>query len=396
MSAIEWTDTTWNPVAGCTRASRGCDNCYAVKMTNRLGAMADADAAAGRDAGRKDAYRGLTVLNNRGDRHFNGTVRTISEALSIPLRWRKPRRVFVNSMSDLFHPDVPFEFIDQVFAVMALCPKHTFQVLTKRPERMAEYLNDAGRSWRLREVADGQIDAIRFQEHVSDPGWRWPLPNVWLGTSCEDQPAADERIPHLRRCPAAVRFLSCEPLLSEIDLSAWFVPVAGRDIDINGEAWRGGNQWDRLHWVIVGGESGPGARPCNVDWIRSIVQQCKGAEVPVFCKQLGARPLGFMGWADWCRRPAAEMGRRHWQLKDDQGRTRAEVWGGTWFTWDEEGVGGENDVERNEDDALARRNAVNALKRQQWNRCRLASAKGSDPDEWPDDLRVREFPGVAE
>jgi protein gp37 len=127
-SSIEWTDTTWNPVSGCTRASAGCDNCYAVTMTHRLEAMGQAK------------YSGLTVLNAKGGRHFNGVVRTHDDSLAIPLKWRKPRRVFVNSMSDPFHKDVPFDFIDQVFAVMALTPQHTYQVLTKRPERMAEYL----------------------------------------------------------------------------------------------------------------------------------------------------------------------------------------------------------------------------------------------------------------
>lgn len=126
-TGIQWTEATWNPVVGCTRVSAGCDHCYAVTMTHRLEKM------------RQQKYAGLTVLNNRDERHFNGTVRCVEEALEVPLKWRKPRRIFVNSMSDLFHRDVPFDFIDKVFAVMALAPQHTFQVLTKRPERMAEY-----------------------------------------------------------------------------------------------------------------------------------------------------------------------------------------------------------------------------------------------------------------
>ena len=200
-------------------------------MTNRLANMG------------QDKYCGLTANNHRGERHFNGVVRCIEEAMGIPLKRRKPTTYFVNSMSDLFHRDVPFGFVDKVFAVMALCPRHTFQILTKRPERMAEYM--AGRA------------------AVSPP-------NVWLGTSVENQAAADERIPHLLETAAAVRFLSCEPLLGPLTT-----------LGLRG-----------LNWVIVGGESGPNARPCNIDWIRAIVQQCREAGVPCFVKQLGSHPIG--------------------------------------------------------------------------------------------------------
>ncbi len=284
-SSIEWTDTTWNPVVGCTWASAGCDNCYAARMTRRLEAM-----------GQKD-YTGLT-----SKKHFNGKVRTLEHKLTEPLRWKKPRRVFVNSMSDLFHEAVPFDFVDRVFAVMALCPQHTFQVLTKRPERMAEYL--ARRSANpygcddpvyqaARHVGAGidRMVALSNRMHDRVPGW--PLPNVWLGTSVENQEQADARIPHLLRCPAAVRFLSVEPLLERVNLDqiyelpkwvAPFDPHYPRDAD-----------HPRIEWVIVGGESGPGARPCNVEWIRSIVSQCKAAGVPVFVKQLGAVPIEVVG-----------------------------------------------------------------------------------------------------
>jgi len=226
-------------------------------------------------------YKGLTVLNN-GHRTFNGKINLDSDAITIPLRWKKPRRIFVNSMSDLFHERSTFEFIDMVFAVMALCQQHTFQVLTKRPKRMAEYLQRTGKSIEFLESAAREIGyTFKFTDldgrtHGMVP---WPIPNIWLGTSVEDQQTADSRIPHLLDCPAAVRFLSCEPLLGAINLRLFST---------------GGLL--NTHLVIVGGESGPCARQCHVDWIRSIINQCKNTNVPVFVKQLGANPvLGFDG-----------------------------------------------------------------------------------------------------
>lgn len=216
-STIEWTDATWNPVTGCSPVSSGCSNCFAAQLAaTRLKHL--------------PAYEGLATVNSRGQGVFNGTIKLHEDRLLDPLKWRKPRRIFVNSMSDLFHESVPFEFIDRVFAVMALCPQHTFQILTKRPERMAEYLNrPAMTSLLARAVANGPIQFWERGSHLyhyefdltpSGFSWcgQWPLPNVWLGTSVENQAAADERIPHLLRCPAAVRFLSCEPLLGEVDL----------------------------------------------------------------------------------------------------------------------------------------------------------------------------------
>lgn len=320
-SNIEWTDETWNVVAGCTRASRGCDHCYAVAMTHRLEAMG------------QERYAGLTVLNNRGDRHFNGVVRTVPEALGKPLKWKKPRRVFVNSMADLFHEKVPFEFVDRVFAIMALCPQHTFQVLTKRPERMAEYFStrdsEAFVYERAIDLYPGNIsDSTDYcEEHVQ----KWPLPNVWLGTSVEDQAAAEARIPHLLRCPASVRFLSCEPLLGAVDFSR----VGVRKTRI-GES-------NRIDWVIVGGESGAGARSCDLAWIRGIVSQCRDAGVACFVKQLGAEP-GI--WED------GSMYTRScgfWPARSDYADDNAFI-------------------------------------------LRLRDRKGGDPDEWPEDLRVREMP----
>lgn len=291
-SAIEWTDDTWNPVSGCTRVSAGCDRCYAVKMTKRLEAMG------------QEKYSGLV---NIGKGHFNGTVRCHEDALTIPLKARKPRRWFVNSMSDLFHREVPFEFIDKVFAVMALTPHHTYQILTKRPERMAEYLNGVGLRPGLGE--DRHVNVINAL-HDGLPGdsaedWTdrlsqstWPLPGVWLGTSVEDQATADERIPHLLRCPAAVRFLSCAPLLGPVKLEPFLYDrcadcmgdgvVSDASCDI---CYGSGLDWKialgDIHWVIAGGESGPGARPMHPDWARSLRDQCVAAGVPFFFKQWG-------------------------------------------------------------------------------------------------------------
>lgn len=265
QTGISWTDSTWNPVTGCTRVSAGCDHCYAVDMTKRLAKYGQPN------------YIGLV---NDGKSHFNGVVRCHDAMLLKPFGWKKPRRVFVNSMSDLFHKDVPFEFIDKVFAVMALCPHLTFQILTKRPERAAEYLNRT--DWH-----EGVITELNSYFGPDDPAImavRFPLPNVWLGTSVEDLKAADERIPHLLRCPAAVRFLSCEPLLGQVDIAYSCFNGADSFGSMPG-----------INWVIAGGESGPGRREMRLEWLESIVRQCQAAGVPVFVKQAsGARP-GMQG-----------------------------------------------------------------------------------------------------
>lgn len=453
MTSIEWTDATWNPVTGCTKVSPGCAHCYAETFAER--------------------WRG--VPGHPYEQGFD--LKLWPERLSLPLSWKKPRRVFVNSMSDLFHEDVPFEFIDLVFAVMALTPQHTYQVLTKRPERMREYLTkpetrgrvaramdairvpviegeeerpipgypgywvtNAGRVFSARrggertvlrpevgeqghsrvtlqgpngrtrlsvhrlvlEVWDGpppsedaqgchlngnaqdnRISNLRWgtqadnwddrtrhgnfrsysklsteevteirrrgaagesayaiaqdypvsdtqirnilngMQWVTEPGVEWPLPNCWLGTSVELQRWADVRIPELLAVPAAVRFLSCEPLLGPLDL--------GRYLRESGVDW----PWNKfVDWVIVGGESGPGARPFDLAWARSIVSQCRAAGVAVFVKQLGAKPVSLMEQDD-------ELPRHGW----------------------------------------ARNQAL-----------KLKSRKGGDMAEWPEDLRVREMP----
>jgi len=220
-SPIEWTQMTWNPVRGCTRVSEGCRNCYAERLATRF-------------AGPGQAYEGLSLMTPSGPRWTN-RVQLVPEVLEQPLRWRQPRLIFVNSMSDLFHPDVPLEFIQRVFTVIERCPQHTFQILTKR-------------SARLRELA---------------PLLNWPK-NAWMGVSVEDTQVTG-RISDLQAVPAAVRFLSVEPLIGPIDELAL----------------------DGIHWVIVGGESGPGARPIKREWVESIHRQCCEAEVAFFFKQWG-------------------------------------------------------------------------------------------------------------
>lgn len=253
---IEWTDLTWNPTTGCDRVSAGCDNCYALTMARRLKAM------------------GSAKYQRDGDPRTSGPgfgVSVHEDALTIPLRWRKPRKVFVNSTSDLFHADIPGEFVARVFAVMAATPQHTYQVLTKRHSRMRFLLGNDGQT--LLEYTEDEATA----RALYDAGW--PLPNVWIGVSVEDQKRADLRIPALLDTPAAVRFLSCEPLLGPVDLKPWMV---------FSETTLSMELAHRLHWVIIGGESGPGARRMELDWASYLVGQCQRTAVPVFVKQLGS------------------------------------------------------------------------------------------------------------
>ncbi len=260
---IEWTDDTWSPVTGCTKVSRGCTNCYAEKMFARLSKNPMAEVYHGREF--KD-------------------VMCHPERLGQPMKWtRKPRRVFVNSMSDLFHEDVPDEFIDQVFAVMALCPQHTFQVLTKRAERMREYMSHSNLSGRIFAASLGVRGEMGMflEEHSCLPSP--PLPNVWLGVSVEDQPTADARIPELLATPSAVRFLSYEPALSGVDLSFTCQFEHEENEGYGVPAISG------LDWVICGGESGPNARPMHPDWARSVRDQCVTAGVSFFFKQWGTK-----------------------------------------------------------------------------------------------------------
>lgn len=322
-SKIEWTDATWNPVRGCSIVSKGCTNCYAMKQARRF-------------SGAGGPYDGLTRMT-RGGPVWSGKVRLVPELLNQPLRWRKPRRIFVNSMSDLFHEDVPDEFIDKVFAVMGTCHWHTFQVLTKRPQRMLGWFSErwqpapeqsqrdlyeaqvslakrcginAMPAFHLDTTGEDRFDQVyaaldsvpRCVDTDDDRLWAngksnvmaraWPFHNVWLGVSVEDQAAADERIPLLLQTPATMRWISAEPLLGPIDLDS--AQVDG--IHALGCGDQGCNCGNRgLDWVVTGGESGPKARASHPDWFRSLRDQCKAAGVPFFFKQWGEwAPIGTL------------------------------------------------------------------------------------------------------
>jgi protein gp37 len=271
-TSIEWTDRTWNPVTGCTRVSPGCERCYAESIARRF-------------AGTPAFPRGFEVVLHE-------------QRVAAPLLWRRPARVFVNSMSDLFHTEIPDEFIARVFAVMAATPQHTYQILTKRHGRMRSLLSDPGFEDSIRESWDACREA--FPGKAADPvgrGW-YPLSNVWLGVSVEDQKRAELRVPALLDTPAAVRFLSCEPLLGPIDLSPWVRCL--HDTVSADRCEHCGASSDEIRrddarpvgpglgWVIVGGESGPGARCMNLRWARQLVGRCRAGLVPVFVKQLGS------------------------------------------------------------------------------------------------------------
>lgn len=347
-SAIEWCDSTWNPVRGCDKISAGCKNCYAETFAER--------------------WRG--IKGHPFEQGFD--LRLVPEALDKPLRWRRPRKIFVNSMSDLFHEDIPNEYIAAIFGVMAACPLHTFQVLTKRATRMRDWFDWIGQHGGLGKYLRSQkpghppvapfFDAVARTEvyrgrrgRASDDPWMavfnaasfnmWPLPSVHLGVSAENQETADERIPLLLQCPAAVRWVSAEPLLGSTSLADLHDGAGGIIKPLVGLHWeptpkgltvrkpRG----PALDWVVVGGESGPGARPCDLAWIRWIVGQCKAADVPAFVKQLGANLRWDPDGEQWWRGPHTHT----------DGSPR------------------------------------------------LAHPKGGDIAEFPEDLRVREFPRSA-
>lgn len=307
QSDIQWTDATWNPVTGCDKVSPGCANCYAEGVAKRFWAT----------------QYPLVPHDLRGElemrpRTFIDVV-CHEDRLEQPLHWKRPRKIFVNSMSDLFHEDVPDAFIDQVFAVMALAPRHTFQLLTKRAERMRAYFG-AGQ-YRDVKVADSAkaihttvrpfalpSEAVFDARRVAfNQPWQinaWPLPNVWLGVSVENQHFADERIPLLLDTPAAVRFVSAEPLLGPVNLAAVLFGecadcgcalAACKGLRGTHRACCPDCRHRRIDWVIVGGESGRGARVFDLVWARFIVNQCAGAGVPVFVKQLGANPIRLDG-----------------------------------------------------------------------------------------------------
>lgn len=351
-TSIEWTDRSVNPIRArlggkvghyCEKVSAGCAHCYASRMQSRFGMPPFQE------------QRRLDV-----EPFFDVT------RLDEVLRRRKPTRWFWCDMSDLFGVWVSGDWIDQCFAVMALTPQHTHQILTKRPERMREYLAHRYRRGAINNAACLRWNAPVWSQAAGQKptliGPSWPLPNVWLGVSCEDQAAADARILTLRETPAAVRFVSLEPLLGPIDLyrGGWSLIEPLRSPS--------GKSWPGLDWVIVGGESGPNPRPCDVAWIRRIVEQCRAAGTAVFVKQLGSniRDRNDAGW---------DATSHVWADGDDAGEPvepRA---------WPDHTRGVEHNPRGWREEYQGA--PVRVL---------LHSRKGGDPSEWPADLRVREWP----
>jgi len=331
-SNISWTEATWNPTVGCSIVSPGCTNCYAMKMADRIQVM-DRNRAAKQYMAGSSHYHGTTKVVN-GNPVWTGTVNLApDQVLLAPLSRKKPTIYFVDSMSDLFHERVPDEWIDRIFAVMALCPQHTFQVLTKRSARMREYVTELTRDTRnWRQVTDirmasfmGEVAALagwtrddpqclEGLKNIDPDDGRWPMKNLWLGVSCEDQERADERVPDLLATPAAKRFVSAEPLLGPIDFQFMQSPFGhhngwpGVYNSLNGSWWPAVGDADeeyrnreeglpRLDWVISGGESGPGFRPTDIAWHEAIMRQCKDAGVAYHFKQDSAFRPGQRGRA---------------------------------------------------------------------------------------------------
>lgn len=384
MSLIEWTDLTWNmlrarftnPITGeirtgwhCEHVSEGCRFCYAEQKNKGFFQL-----------GTKQPYA----------RQSREKVEVFldEESLLKPLHWKKPRKIFVCSMTDIFGEWHTDEMIDKVFAVMALCPQHTFQVLTKRPERMLRYFREP---YFPEPRIHAQMFSLGTSEQLKAFKGGWPLPNVWLGTSVEDQKTADERIPYLLQTPAALRWVSCEPLIRSVDLGRFLDPTGFQCVDpdcvhryrpfVNEDhyettsdndpicddcgqvgTWTGYE--DGLDWVICGGESGPRARPFNLQWARGIIRQCKVAQVPVFVKQLGKLP--FDGYLSALEVVGNGKGRPR---PADQPITES----GAQRILDEDPLIDSKDFRRY---------------------LNLNNKKGGDINQWPADLRVRQFPEV--
>lgn len=331
---IEWTDATWNPITGCAVVSPGCTNCYAMKL-------------AGTRLKHHPSRKGLTVDSKAGP-VWTGEIRFNEQWLDQPMRWQKRRRIFVCAHGDLFAEGVTVGMLDRIFAIMGLCPHHTFQVLTKRPERMRAYiasLGDGKSPDRVTEAAFTIGQSVRVHRGSGGMCER-PLPNVWLGVSVEDQKRADERIPLLLETPAARRFISAEPLLGRIELKniCCLRDEAFIRFDaLTAEAWVENsesasaycNEADgitKLDWVIAGGESGPGARPMHPEWVRAIRDQCAASDTAFFFKQ----------WGEWAPNVGAVDG---WKISDDPEISRYEhlewdgkSWGAPfrpmWCDWD--------------------------------------------------------------
>jgi protein gp37 len=291
MTKIEWTHRpgtigeSWNIVGGCAKVSPGCDNCYALSMSWRIQNMKK----------RPDRYEGV-VTTSRVDGPFvvlgvpkwTGRINLDADELERPYRWRKPRMVFVQSMGDLFHPKVPDKFIAKTFAVMSMCPEHTFLVLTKRAERMKEWFDGADPS---------VPTTVWWKGDVMSYPVNWPVDNIWLGVTAENQEQADLRVPLLLETPAAVRWVSVEPMLGAIQMSYLSDGGLNRIDALRGVIWQPGYtlqlQVEKVDWIVIGAESGPNARVMRNRWALDLISQCDGAGVPVFVKQV---QLGSERW----------------------------------------------------------------------------------------------------
>lgn len=332
-TSIQWADSTWNPIVGCSVVSPGCKRCYAMREAYRFGFNK-----------KLPQYAGLTEMTKGGPVWTGKVAEAGDRILTAPLRWKRPRKIFVNSMGDLFHESITDEQIDKVYAVMAMCPQHKFLILTKRPDRQRDYLvkRMAGDGMPWAEAADAVADAAGIKDHpvVLEPG-QMPLPNVWNGTSVEDQTRAEERLPHLVETPSAVLWVSAEPMLGGLDLRKWMWPVHpqwpmkyrtpeeaiadGAEVTYHRQALVAASR-RFIKWVVIGGESGSGARYFHIPDARRLITQCRRSGTAVYVKQLGARPHEYN---------RATLGPLPIALKHK---------------------------------------------------------KGGDPDEWPEDLRVREYP----
>jgi protein gp37 len=304
-SAIQWTDASWNPTRGCKKVSPGCRACYAEAFAERFRGAHQTKPDPDHKPAKGEKRRVIPMLDERGQPvphayHDGFDPRLVPDMLGLPLTWKRGRKIFVNSMSDLFMDEVPDSYIDQVLARMLLVHRHTYQVLTKRADRMAGYFTADDLYRRVSDAASDVRAMHSDLRYVFTNAQKPLLPSwLWLGVSVEDKKYGMPRIEHLRRVPAAVRFLSVEPLLEDIGT-----------LDLTG-----------IHWVVVGGESGIRARKCEVEWIRNVVAQCKAAAVPVFVKQLGARATdeknGIAGAR--LRLPQESAGLVKLRLKDSKG-----------------------------------------------------------------------------
>jgi len=274
---IEWCEETWNPIIGCSKISSGCKNCYAERMAGRLANIQSQVINYGQVVEWKESEKGSDYPMSK----WNGKTHFVESALEKPFKWKKPRRIFVCSMGDLFHESVPFEWIERVWKIMAMCTQHTFLVLTKRPERIIPFFKYVGNR-----VKKSDLDSVPTQsENPFD--YINTLPNVWIGVTAENQKMADKRIPIFLKVPAAKRFVSIEPMLGPVDLTSIKGDAGSYYQVLEPIKWAGvKNRREAIDWVIIGSESGPNRRWCIEKWVEDLIKQCEMANVPIVVKQL--------------------------------------------------------------------------------------------------------------